>query len=209
MLVQWGIKGLWLPDDASAKRIIDSHVGIISNWWYDAGTISQADKPKKLTPANLDMHVNHFNSPDPAAAGRRFSEVSPFISIACGTVSRDVAARTNESHSALETALLYGTRFGAENIGYLYRCWVIVGPRAAVEVEGVAEEVRDLNTYRRYFAFQNEGEVTAKVVIPVNHIQQCEKWIWYRAAKEFRLDWVHSNPAFTKPDTLSNVRELI
>jgi hypothetical protein len=208
VIVQWGIKGLWLPDDASAERIIDSHVGIVCNWWSDTRSISQADKSKKLTPAALDMHVNHFSSRDPLT-GRPFSEVTPFISIACGTISRDMAARTNEVHSALETALLYGTRFGKQNVGYLYWCWVIVGPRAAVEVEGVAEEVRDLNTYRAYSAFQNEGEVTAKVVIPVNHIQRCEKWVWDRAAKDFRRSWTHQNPSFTPPETLSNVRELI
>jgi hypothetical protein len=208
MIVQWGIKGLWHPDDDSAKDIIDSRRGILCSWWRDVGTITQPEKFQKLTPANLDLHVNHFTSPDPAT-GRPFNEVTPFISIACGMVERDTAAATNHVWSALSTALLYGTRFAAANVGYLYRCWVLVGPRAAVEVEAVAEEVRDLNTYRRYSAYQTEGEVTAKVAIPINHIQQCEKWTWDRAAKDFVLEWVHPNPAFTDPERLSNVRELI
>jgi hypothetical protein len=154
------------------------------------------------------MHVNHFKTIDPAT-GQPFCEGTPFISIACGTISRDTAAATNHVRSALATALLHGTRFGAKDEAYLYRCWVIVGPRAAVEVEGVAEEVRDLNSYRQYSAYQTEGEVTAKIGISVNHIQQCEKWVWDRSAKDFRLDWVHPNSAFTRPERLSNVRELI
>ena len=208
MIVQWGVKGLWLPDDDHAKAIIDLQLGIVCNWWRDVGRITLPEQFQKLTPTNLDHHVNHFNSPDPAT-GRPFNEVTPFISIACGTVERDTAAATNHVHSALSTALLYGTRFAAANVGYLYRCWMLVGPRPAVEVQGVAEQVRDLNTYRRYSAYQTEGEMTAKVVIPVNHIQQCEKWVWNRTAKDFMLEWVHPNPAFTEPERLSNVRELI
>jgi hypothetical protein len=86
---------------------------------------------------------------------------------------------------------------------------VLVGPRPAVEVEGVAEEIRDLNTYRRYSAYQTEGEVAAKIVVPDNHIQKCQKWEWDRASKTINPDWIHQNPRFTAPDTLSNVRELI
>lgn len=208
MIVQWGIKGIWLPDDESARNIIDSHVGITCRWWNQAGIISQAEKPKKLTPANLDMHVNHFKAIDPAT-GQPFYKGTPFISIACGTVSRDTAAATNHVRPALATALLHGSLFGTKDEAYLYRCWVIVGPRAAVEVEGVAEEVRDLTVYRQYSAYQTEGEVTAKIGIPVNHIQQCEKWVWDRSERDFRLDWVYPNSAFTRPERLSNVRELI
>jgi hypothetical protein len=78
-----------------------------------------------------------------------------------------------------------------------------------VEVEGVAEEVRDLNSYRRYSAYQTEGEVVAKVFIPDNHIQQCQKWAFDRASRKVTPDWVYPNPRFTLPDRLSNIRELI
>ena len=112
-------------------------------------------------------------------------------------------------HTALRTALQSGTNFGASDTAYLFTCWVLVGTRAAVEVEAVAEEIRDLNTYRRYSAYQTEGEITAKIVVPDNHIQKCQKWRWDRAARTVTPDWEQMNPRFASPEILSNVRELI
>jgi hypothetical protein len=208
MIVQWCIKGLALQNDAQAKAIIDRRAGISSNWWRAVVNIKQSDIPDKLTAANLDFHVNHFSDPDPST-GLPFSDRTPFISLSSGTVERDSIAKTNYVHAALRTALWFGTNFGSSNTAYLYTCWVLVGPRPAVEVEGVAEEIRDLNTYRRYSAYQTEGEVAAKIVVPDNHIQKCQKWEWDRASKTINPDWIHPNPRFTAPDTLSNVRELI
>jgi hypothetical protein len=124
-------------------------------------------------------------------------------------VERNSVAQTNYAHTALRTALWFGTNFGASDTAYLYTCWVLLGTRDAVEVEAVAEEIRDLNTYRRYSAYQTEGEVAAKVVVPDNHIAECQKWRWDTAAGTFSLDWVQVNPRFTPPESLSNVRELI
>ena len=58
-------------------------------------------------------------------------------------------------------------------------------------------------------AYQTEGEVVAKVFIPDNHIQQCQKWTFDRASRKVTPDWVYPNPRFTLPDRLSNIRELI
>jgi hypothetical protein len=55
MIVQWCMKGLSLPGDVEARAIIDSRAGLLSNWWRAVGTIKQADKPEKLTAANLDL----------------------------------------------------------------------------------------------------------------------------------------------------------
>lgn len=208
MIVQWCIKGMSLPSDREARHIIDSRGGIVSNWWREVGAISPPERRDKLTAANLDLHVNHFLDPDPAT-GKPFSKVTPFISLSSGTVERDIAAKTNYVHTALRTALWFGTNFGTNAAAYLYTCWIIVGIRSAVEVEAVAEEVRDLNNYRRYSAYQTEGEVVAKVVVPDNQIKQCQKWTWNRATRTVSPGWIHDNPRFTSPDTLSNVRELI
>ncbi|MEI5135093.1 hypothetical protein RB199_26505 [Streptomyces libani] len=124
-------------------------------------------------------------------------------------MERDAAAQTNIVHRARMTALWFGTDFGRKDECYLYLCWVVVSPRRAVEIEGMAEEPRDLNTYRRYSAYQTEGEITAKVLIPDNQIMGCEKWEWDQSANMMSRAWLHPNPRFTPPDTLSNVRELI
>jgi hypothetical protein len=208
MIVQWCIKGLALQNDAEAMSIIASRTGIVSNWWRALHQIAQGDKPDKLTASNLDYHVNHFTDPDPTT-GLPFSERTPFISLSCGSIERDSVAKTNYVHTALRTALWFGTNFGASDTAYLYTCWVLVGTRAAVEVEGVAEEIRDLNTYRHYSAYQTEGEVAAKIVVPDNHVQKCQKWIWDRRLRSMRPDWIQENPRFTPPEILSNVRELI
>ena len=208
MIVQWCMKGMTLSNDQEARAIINSRMGILSNWWREVHEISPAARRDKLTAANLDLHVNHFLDTDPAT-GQPFSKMTPYISFSCGTVERDSIAKTNYVHTALRTALWFGTSFGTSDTAYIYTCWIIVGTRAAVEVEPVAEEVRDLNSYRRYSAYQTEGEVVAKVFVPDNQIQQCQKWTWDRASRTVSPGWIQENPRFTPPDTLSNVRELI
>jgi len=40
----------------------------------------------------------------------------------------------------------------------------------AVEISHMAEEVRELNIYRRYSAFQTEGEIVAKIEVSARQI---------------------------------------
>jgi hypothetical protein len=205
VIVQWCVKGLSLGSDAEAKSIIDSGEGLLSQWWRDARGFQAYDVKRKLTPANIDMHVNQFHQRDPAT-GRPFYETTPFISLTAGTLERDTVLATNIVHSARRVALHFGSRFGADSTAYLFHCWVVVGPRRAVVVEGVAEEVRDLNSWRDYSAFQTEGEVAAKVRVPVNQIACCEKW---EVKPSHSLLWSYDNPDFTPPETLSNIREML
>jgi len=112
VIVQWCVKGLNLGSDAEAKSIIDSGEGLLSQWWRDAGGFQAYDVKHKLTPANIDMHVNQFHQRDPAT-GRPFYETTPFISLTAGTVERDTVLATNIVHSARRVALHFGSRFGA------------------------------------------------------------------------------------------------
>lgn len=206
--MQWCVKGMALPGDGVAREVIDNRFGISCRWWQRIDPLPHGDIAAKLTAQNLDLHVNHFESTDPAT-GLPFCEETPFISLSCGTVERDTAAKTNFVHTARHTALWFGTRFGQEPVAYLYFCWVILAPRSAVAVQGVAEEIRDLNTYRRYSAYQVEGEVAAKILVPANQISRCERWEWNRESKTIRQAWTHSNPHFVRPEALSNVREML
>jgi hypothetical protein len=209
MIVQWCIKGMAFDDgDDAAKSLIDSRSGILCNWWRDVDRIRPQEIRDKLIDGNLNLHVNHFTAIDPATK-REFRELTPFISLTAGTVERDAAAKTNIIHRARATALWFGTKFGESDYAYLYTCWVVVAPRAAVTIEGVAEEVRDLNAYRRYSQFQTEGEMIAKVAVPDNQIRDCQKWAWNRSGKYFEKIWTHENVRFTQPEQLSNIRELI
>jgi hypothetical protein len=209
VIVQWCIKGMSLQDDTVARRIIDAREGLVCRWWRENGQISPADTAHKLSLRNLDMHVNHFTETDPTTK-QPFERGSPFISLSAGTVERDVAAQTNHVHRARRTALYFGTDFGRLTSAYLYYCWVVLAPRAAVEIEYLAEEVRDLNAYRHYSPFQTEGEVVAKIVIGDSHIQRCEKWeLRAGPAPWYQRTWTHSNPRFVNPERLTNVREVI
>jgi hypothetical protein len=208
VFVQWCVKGLALDDDAAARAVIEDGTGIVCNWWRTVGTISPRESRQKLTVSNLDRHVNHFSEPDPAS-GRPFNEMTPFVSLSAGTVERDRVAQTNLVHRARKTALWFAMDFGRRPTGYLYPCWLLLAPRQSVEVEGIAEEIRDLNTYRRYSHFQTEGEITAKILVPDNHVQCCEKWTLTPDGRCFRREWVYANPRFTLPERLTNVRELI
>lgn len=208
MIVQWCIKGISLRSDDEAVEIIDAGQGLVCNWWRKVEDIDPADTRLKLTAQYLDMHVNHFAETDPST-GRPFYENSPFISLSAGTVERDTVAQTNFVHRARKTALYFATEFGRRNLAYLYTCWVILAPRAAVEIEGMAEEVRDLNIFRRYSPYQTEGEVVAKVIIEDNRIQSCEKWELGGSPLRFHRVWTYTNPRFTPPERLTNVRELI
>lgn len=208
MIVQWCVKGLNLPNDRTARQILDNRGGLACNWWRNTGSITPTGRRDQLTVAKLDLHINHFDSTDPHT-GDPFKEHTPFISLSAGTVSRNSAVQTNSVHRARRTALWFGTDFGQSPEAYLYLCWVILAPRQAVGIEGVAEEVRDLNTYRRYSAFQTEGEITAKVIVPDNQIMACEKWMLDSSMRSLKLSWVYPNPRFTPPEQLSNVRELI
>ena len=209
MFVQWAVKGLALLDDAVARKILEDGQGLPCNWWLRNEELDPADIRDKLTARNLDLHVNHFTAPDPAS-GKPFNEETPFISLSAGTVERDATARTNFVHRARRTALWFGTNFGRQPTAYLFVCWVILAPRASIEVEHLAEEIRDLNAYRHFSPFQTEGEIVAKIQIPDNHIACCEKWQLDTTKPEcYRLVDTYDNPRFVDPHRLTNVRELI
>jgi hypothetical protein len=202
MIVQWCIKGLALEDDEAADVILNSQQGLVCNWWRGVKHISPAQTRARLTPGELDLHINHFTL-------NNFNRTTPFISLSAGTVERDTAAQTNLVRRARRTALWFGTDFGKQTTAYLFTCWVVLGSRRAVEIEGVAEEPRDLNTYRRYSAFQTEGEVTAKIIVPDNQVESYEKWTFSKSPRQLIRGPTVRNPRFTPPERLSNIRELL
>ena len=208
MIVQWCVKGLSLPSDGAALDLIQNRGGLVCNWWRKVNTISPAARRDRLTATNMDRHVNHFSALDPAT-GDPFSDQTPFISLSAGSVERDAIAKTNYVHRARKTALWFGFDFGRSTTAYLYLCWVVLAPRSAVDVESVAEEIRDLNTYRRYSEYQTEGEVAAKIIVPDNQILQCERWDFDRKARLLTSRVICTNPRFTPPESLTNIRELL
>jgi hypothetical protein len=208
VIVQWCLKGLRLNSPAAADQILASGSGLLSNWARSRHRIYWNEVTAKLTPVAIDRHVNHFNDLDPDS-GQPYNAVTPFISLTAGTVERLPGLATNRPRRALDTALWFGSGFGTSDTAYVFVCWVIVGPRPAPGVASMAEEVRDLNQYRSYSAFQTEGEVLAKISVPDNQIRGYERWqrqgtpgVWIRTGSQ-------RNRRFVEPEVLTNVRELI
>ena len=210
MFVQWCIKGVRgrLPgedagigmDDAQADDVVLNGEGILCNWWRNVGRISTSARRAKLTAANLDRHVHDYDT---------FGSHTPFISLTAGCVERDIAMRLNRVHEAQDVALRFGTDWGARH-GYLFYCWVVVGLKPAVSVEGVAEEIRELNTHLSWSDYQLEGEVTAKIYVPANQIHAWERWDSdHNGNVNASSTWRKRNPRFDAPALVSNIREFL
>ena len=208
MYIQTAIKGMRHMDINGARRTLHS-TGLQCNWWRLVGTIRPDEIDERLSTANLDLHINSYDQVDPST-GRPFSDGTPFISLAAGTVGRDEFLKTNFVHPAHQTALRFASDFGRhQGECYLFYCWVIVGLQPAAEVMPLAEEVRELNTYRRYSAFQLEGEIAAKIWIPSRQIHRFEQYETRHSQGSVEIQYVDSelNPQFVDPQRVVNIRE--
>lgn len=205
MYVQWCVKGI--PGGSNpnsglsfnwdeAKNVVRLDGGIISNWWRNKALISPGEVAVQLTDYNLDRHLHDYEN---------YGSDTPFISLASGCVERDPALANNFVYSAVDTALEFATNAWA-NPGALYYCWVSVALNPAVEIQGVAEAVRDLNVYHRWSRYQLEGEITAKILIPANQISKVEWWNGSHSMSDPQDTFL--NPSFIDPKVVTNVREF-
>ena len=206
MYVQWFVKGIAGRNDtdagaaltwSEAKQMLSGGHGILSNWWRNkpSGTIQPHEVEAILTEHNLDRHIHDYQNYGPQ---------TPFISLASGCVERATLVSQNFVYSAVTTALHFATDDWLHP-GALFYGWIPVALNAAVPLSAVAEEIRDLNVYRRWSPFQLEGEITAKVYIPANQIKAVE-W-WDGKSDPQNLSARFENPGFIEPRPITNVRE--
>jgi len=209
MYVQMCIKGVSGINVSMANEMLAGE-GLVCNWWRKEGSIGPKDIDKRLTSADLDLHVNSYEEQHPDLPGK-VKEETPFISLTAGAVERSVFFKTNFVHPAHRTALLFASDFGRlRGECFLFYCWVVVGLKPAVEIRHLAEEIRELNTYRRYSAFQTEGEIAAKIEVPSRQIHRFERYrITDNANGLTDLDYIDStlNPDYVDPYSIVNIRE--
>jgi hypothetical protein len=199
MLIQWCLKGI--PEsksftDAAAKTVVD-YTGISSSWLrHPVPAIASfvSDAHLALSQTALDAHVNGFAS---------VAAKTPYISLSAGCRELDPTNTSTISYTALETALSFATNSGT-CAGYVFLLWVIVSPKAAPELPGFAEEIRELNIFDQYAVFHDEGEIAAKLFIPARQIQSVEKY-----GADLVVKWTEVNNKFVPPERISNVLELI
>ena len=198
MFIQWCIKGVWAGpggiDKATANAITLGGEGLRCNWWRRQGQPAPERVQRRLRRAELDRHVHDYDAAGPD---------TPFLSLTAGSVERERLLRFNRLRSAQDTALRFATRWGRQP-GFLFHCWVLVGLKPAVEIQAVAEELRELHTYTDWSDFQLEGELTAKLLVPANQIQRWEYWDLALNPGQ-RLDHA-DNAGFQLPARLSNIR---
>lgn len=204
MQINWCLKGIRSGagfGDAEALSVL-STVGIQSNWMRaNAGmTVAQANIASQsvLNLVALDNHVNDYG----AVGGS-----TPYISLSAGCREFVGASIPTRTYPAYRTALEFATYWGT-TIGYIYRCWVVTAPQVAADLPGIADEVRDLNLFADFYQYHFEGEVAAKLVVPVRQIQ----WVQKVGANLQPMNWLdghgpraRKNPNFRQPRTVSNL----
>jgi hypothetical protein len=206
MLLHWCLKGIAERtgrfSDSDAINMLSE--GIPSNWlWRNgsrplAGSLALAQQA--LSESALDNHVNNYSS---------VAQTTPYISLSAGVVTpRTLGGVT--VRPAWRTALDFATRGGSTS-GFVFRCWTIVAPKPSPSLMQVADEVRDLNIYRRFWIFHVEGEIAAKILIPSRQIEWVQKY-------DSRLRRVPLSPSgslivknadFVHPGEISNLIEVV
>ncbi len=180
-----------------------SDTGILSNWMLaNAAKPSQqanVDSQNALTASALDDHVNNY---------RKVQQDTPYISLSSGCNEYQGSARPPLRRPALRTAINFATRGGKQS-GYVFRCWVTTALQPAIQLPGLAEEVRDLNLFAGFFAYHRQGEITAKLVVPRRQVQWVIKFDPNR--KPANATWTAAgqpylrNSDFIAPDRVSNI----
>ncbi|HZR50239.1 MAG TPA: hypothetical protein VFB06_12035 [Streptosporangiaceae bacterium] len=210
MFVQMCLKGIRGITLADAKAILGGR-GLACGWWRNARHITSAEIDERLTEAELDLHVNAFESQHPTRPGRVMEE-TPFISLTAGSVERHKFLAKNEIHPAHEIAMNFGTDFGRYGECFVFYCWVLVGMRPSAAVRHLAEEVRELNTYPPYSRFQLEGEIAAKIAVPARQIKKFEHYE-YRKGRlgkpQFTCMGTYDNPDYVEPHGVTNYRDWL
>ena len=203
MLINWCLKGIpsgpHFGDNEAEDTMKTS--GILSNWmrFHSGWQVDQANAPAQsaLNIAALDNHVNNYVS---------VQQTTPYISLSAGCQEYLGTATPSVRYKAYTTALEFATNSGRVD-GYIYRCWVITAPQVAAELPSIADEVRDLNLFPHFNPYHVEGEIAAKLLVPVAQIQCVLKV----SSKSAPLAWTGHrkallmNPSFKNPQTISNL----
>lgn len=210
MFVQMCVKGIGgiSLDDANA---ILAKRGLACAWWRNARHITPAEIDERLTPEELDLHVNSFEERHPTR-GRPVKDESAFISLTAGSVERHALEAHNEVNPAHLIALDFATHFGRQGECFLFYCWVVVAFRPSVSVRHLAEEVRELNTYTKYSRYQPEGEIVAKVEVPARQIEKFEHYYYGddgTGRMRLRRLGTRSNPNYIRPHDVTNYRDWL
>lgn len=207
MKINWCYKGIaespYFNDLAAGDVLLKT--GILSVWMLkNAGLpLNQAniDAQSALSASALDTHVNNY-----AVA----KSDTPYISLTAGCYEYLGTALRPKLYPARASAVRFATNNGTSP-GYLFKCWVVTGLKAAPDIPAVAEDVTNLSIYQNFFRYYRQGEITAKLVVPRRQIESVIKLD--KLAKPVLAAWaggsvkssVFNNPDFKPPEEMSNL----
>lgn len=207
MKISWCYKGIAETpyfNDLVAGEVL-SKTGILSVWMIKNAHLplyqANVDAQSALTSSALDDHVNNY-----AAA----KIDTPYISLTAGCYEYQGVSASPKLYPARASAMRFATDNG-RSAGYLFKCWVITGLKAAPDVPGVAEDVTNLSIYQNFFRYYRQGEITAKLVVSRRQIESVIKLD--KRAKPILAAWtagatrtgILRNSDFKSPEEMSNL----
>jgi hypothetical protein len=149
----------------------------------------------ELNDSALDDHVNNFSA---VAAS------TPYISLSAGSVVPDASVAGFSVRPAWRTALDFATR-GGRGCGFVFRCWTIVSPKPSASIPNISDEVRELNLFRQFWPYHDEGEIAAKLLVP-----GCQIDCFWKFDENLHLRGsAMKNPAFVDPYEICNIVEAV
>lgn len=212
MIIQRVLKGIGGITTQEADLILAS--GIECNWWRRVHQITAVEIREKLTPRNLECHLDHYTDPDPLENNAPFAENTPFISTTAGTIDRIRRRAMAVFFDPLTTAVEFATD-AFTRTGFVFYAYVFTLGKVSIELEEFAEEVRDIHVYTKYSPYYREGEIAAKIGIPAVRIERYEEYDGPAAKRDLaygvplRPLRIQANALFQDPEKFCNIRGLL
>jgi len=203
MIIHWCLKGIAETSsfgDGAAAHLLKE--GLFSRWVWNNHRVQLCagllHGQAALGPVALDNHVNNYASvPD-----------TPYISLSAGIVTPAPSGGVSV-RPAWKTALDFATR-GGQTPGYVIRCWTVVSPKRDAGLFAISDEVRDLNIFRQFWIFHDEGEIAVPLIVPARQIEWVAKFdAGLNLDTTFGVNGYADNPDFVPPDAISNVVEVV
>jgi hypothetical protein len=222
MFFQKVVKGIAGLERVKAEQMVKTD-GIICNWWRTVDSITPAGIQAQLTETSILRHLNQYDEPLPAThdltkppySAKTYGDITPFISTTAGAIQRDKFAQRNIIFPPFMTALRFATN-NFKTSGFIFYAYLCTLGKQGIPFEHISEEVRELHIYQQYLPFHDEGEVTAKIIIPSVQIEKAIEYDGLAALEELRRNKTPSpvgdpilNPAYANPESYANIRELL
>jgi hypothetical protein len=101
------------------------------------------------------------------------------------------------------------------SVGHIFYAYLFTLGRQSIPLAEFSEEVRELNIYKDFLPFHDEGEITAKIAIRGPQIERWERYDGPAALVALskgiaaRPVFARTNTIYLKPEEYCNIRGLV